>query len=384
MPPLAAPSRRQLRRDMKSTKLKHLEQPSRQKPVESIQALRAVAAAMVVIYHIVHMEQVYGGGASVLGGPANFGFAGVDIFFVISGFIMAAVTAGRFGDAAGAWKFLCRRAIRIFPLYWLCTAVVVAALLVRPALLDPDLAEKSVMASLLLLPQEGGPLLVVGWTLTYELFFYTVTALALACSSNSRVPLLVLGWAVVLLVLQMLPTHNPSSNLLTSPLAFEFMAGALSGLYWRKLPARHALLTVMGAGAWMVAAGVLLVDHAHYGQADAVRVVAFGLPAAFLVAGLARLEIDGRIRPPRFAVSLGDASYSLYLTHLFVLSLSGRIWSTAGATGTLLGNAVFVVSTFCVCCGVALLVYRFAERPLIALGNHALTRRRTEGARANP
>jgi exopolysaccharide production protein ExoZ len=341
---------------------------------QSIQALRAVASVVVVIYRLIYAEEVYGGGASVLGGPAHFGFAGVDMFFVISGFIMATITPGQFGSVNNAMRFLGRRAVRIFPLYWMCTTAILVVLLLRPTLLDPKLAEIGIFQSLLLLPQEGGPLLVVGWTLTYELYFYALTALTLATCSRSRVPLVIVGWACTLLLLQLLPAHTPWSKLLTSPLTFEFMAGAIAGLYWRKLPPPFAWAAIVAAVLWLVIAGVWLAEHPFHGQVDHIRVFAFGLPSALLLTGLARLEAEGWMQIPRIGVILGDASYSLYLTHLFVLSISGRVWTLVGATGTNLGNVAFAISTLVACCAVAILVHRFVERPVTSISNMAWLR----------
>lgn len=338
---------------------------------QTIQALRAVAALMVVIYHMVHAETVHGGGVALLGGPAHFGYAGVDVFFVISGFIMATVTTGRFGSPAGALDFLCRRAIRIFPLYWLCTLAIIALMALRPDALSSSFGDSGLIRSLLLVPQEGGPLLVVGWTLTYELFFYAMTALALAVGSASRVRAMVLGWAAVLLLLQAVPTQSPWANVLTSPLSLEFMAGALAGLYWRKLPDLLAWPAVASGIAWMVAAGLLLAEFPNHGQSHGTRVVAFGLPSTLLIIGLARMEAEGRVRPKGLLVQLGNASYSLYLTHLFVLSLFGRMWSASGHTGTTVGNAAFLATTLLACCALALFVHQLIEVPLMHRANRA-------------
>lgn len=201
IPEDAALAVRRASRKMSHPATKHPGPPLGRGHLQSIQALRAIAAAMVVIYHLVHAENVYGGGATFLGGLAHFGFAGVDVFFVISGFIIATITAGRFGSTAGAFDFLGRRALRI-PLYWLCSAAIVLTMIVRPGSLDASIAEKSILHSLLLLPQEGGPMLIVGWTLTYELFFYTMTAIALAVCSRSRIPRLIAVWAIVLLIIE--------------------------------------------------------------------------------------------------------------------------------------------------------------------------------------
>lgn len=348
----------------------------RAEPLRSVQALRAVAALMVVVYHLVNAELVHGGGVSLLRGPAHFGFAGVDVFFVISGFIMATVTAGRFGSGAYAVDFLVRRAIRIYPLYWICTLAIVALLMIRPDALSTTFSDKSILHSLLLLPQEGGPLLVVGWTLTFELFFYAMTGLALAFVSERRVPLLILAWAGVLMLLQMVPTHSPWAKLLSSPLSFEFMVGALAGLYWRRLPAGMAIPAVVCGVAWMMAAGMLLIDTPGHGQSDGIRVLAFGLPSALLVTGLARMEAARQLNPGAWIVALGDASYSLYLTHLFVLSICGRAWASFGATGTVAGNAAFLVTTLLACCLTSIITYRLIEKPLMRLGDQLLRHQR--------
>lgn len=287
---------------------------------------------------------------------------------------MATITPGQFGSVNNAMRFLGRRALRIFPLYWICTTLILVVLLLRPTLLDPKLAEIGVLQSLLLLPQEGGPLLVVGWTLTYELYFYVLTALTLATCSRRRVPLLIAGWSFALLLLQLQPAHTPWSKLLISPLTFEFLGGAIAGLYWRKLSAPFAWATIAAALVWLVSAGVWLAEHPFHGQVDHIRVFAFGLPSALLLAGLARLESDGWMQVPRIGVVLGDTSFSLYLTHLFVLSVSGRIWNLIGGTGTSLGNVAFAVSTFIASCAVAILVHRFVERPMTSVSNKAWVR----------
>lgn len=340
----------------------------------SIQALRALAAAWVVIYHQINAERVYGAGVSVLGGPAHFGFAGVDLFFVISGFIMATVTSGRFGKPSAAVDFLGKRVVRIYPLYWICTAAILAVLAVRPSALDPALAQKSVMESLLLLPVQGGPLLVVGWTLTYELYFYVLTAIALAAASQRTVPWLLGAWAVGLALAQLLPAQSPWAILVTSPLAFEFIAGALAGLYWRRLTVAAAWGMLAVGITWLLGACALLIDMPNHGESPSTRTLAFGPAAALIVAGLARLELADKIRVPRVAVLLGDASYSLYLTHLFVLSICGRLAASSAMTGSASGNWAFFIMSFIATCCVAMIVHRLIERPMLRLGHGAWRR----------
>lgn len=339
----------------------------------SVQALRAAAAAMVVVFHQINAENVYGGGTNILGGWAHFGYAGVDAFFVVSGFIMATVTSGRFGSLSGAIDFLAKRVIRVYPLYWLCSAVILVMLFLRPSSFDPALADKSVAASLLLLPMEGGPLLVVGWTLTYELYFYTLTAMALAMSSERRVPALLSGWAAALVAAQLVPVQGPWLSLVASPLGFEFIAGVVVGLYWRRLSVRAAVSLLVASLVWVLTACGLLAEAPDRGQSAGVRALAFGPPAVFAVAALARVELAGKLPVPPLAVAIGNASYALYLTHVFVLSISGRIFSSLGITGSIAGNYAFFVLTFAGACVTALLVHRFVERPLMRFGNFAWT-----------
>lgn len=199
-----------------------------------------------------------------------------------------------------------------------------------------------------------------------------MTALALAAGSARRVPLLIGGWAAVLLILQAVSIDSPLGRLFSSPLSLEFMAGALAGLYWRRLPATLALPAIAWGVTWMIMSGVLLYGTAGHGQSDGIRTMAFGLPAALIVLGAARIEVAQRLCMPRLLVLLGDASYSLYLTHVFVLSLAGRLGSGLGLTGSVAGNSVFLLATLLACCLVALVVYRYVERPLLNLGNRML------------
>ncbi|MEB1409556.1 acyltransferase (plasmid) [Xanthomonas campestris pv. campestris] len=345
---------------------------SKPRPLQSLQALRALAAAAVVVYHLINAEVVYGGGIQILGGLAHLGFAGVDMFFAISGFIMVMVSSGKFGDQRGALDFLAKRFIRIFPLYWLCTGAIALVLSVRPGLLDPALLDRSLIRSLFLLPQEGGPLLVVGWTLTFELFFYLMTAMALAFGSERNIPFMLCGWAVALALLQWVPVQGPWPQLVTSPLAFEFIAGAAAAILWKSLSPRQGVVALCAAVALALLAAWTLLNRSDFGQTHGVRTLAFAIPCALTLAAAARLELAGWWPVSRWAAALGDASYSLYLTHVFVLSLSGRLWIAVAPTGTITMNALFLASSFIACCVVALLTYRFVERPLLDLGNRWL------------
>ncbi len=150
--------------------------------IHPIQYLRGIAALMVVWHHgvgqLATLETYF---------PFRFGTSGVDLFFVISGFIMVVTTAGR--DVTPT-EFIARRFVRVVPLYWVLTLALAATALVAPSLFrSVTLTAVSLIQSLLFIPHfspsHAGmiwPVLVPGWTLNYEMFFYVVFAASLAFS----------------------------------------------------------------------------------------------------------------------------------------------------------------------------------------------------------
>lgn len=264
-----------------------------------IQVLRGIAAMLVVAYHLVDAELVHGRGVQLMDGLARFGFAGVDIFFVISGFVMTTIATGRYASPAAAGQFLLRRAIRILPLYWIYTSVIVAILLLAPHALDAMYRDKSVLASYLLWPQEGRPLLQVGWTLIYEGFFYLMMAGAIAFVPQRAVGGYLLAWAGGLLWLQFIPVTTPWLGVVASPMGWEFIVGALVGCYARRLPGRAGgLLLACGAAAF-VAAALVLNGMDLTEQRPLLRTLTFGACSVLIVLGLALREPasarDGRV-----------------------------------------------------------------------------------------
>lgn len=331
----------------------------------TIQVLRAVAALMVVVFHLVTAEQVYGQGPMLLDGIARLGFAGVDLFFVISGFVMVSVTQGLYGSAKNAAMFFARRIARIYPMYWLFTSVIVAIMLVMPHTVDATFFTKSKLASYLLWPREPFPLLQVGWTLTYEMFFYLVMTIAIATISERRLPLLLVMWAIAVLVAQRFTPTSPWQAVVTSPMAWEFIAGGLIGIYWRKVPGMAAR-SLVWVGALGLVAGAVLLSRMNLVEQDVMRrTLVFGAAGALLVLGLVSREGAGHVAPHRALRAVGDASYSLYLSHLFVITLLARVWARTGHTGTPAAHAVFIVTAVLLSTAVAMVCYVIVERPVV-------------------
>ena len=292
----------------------------------SVQILRAAAALLVLAFHIQH-ELIHRFGVS--DAPAlSFGAAGVDIFFVVSGFIMVWSTRGLAGQPGAAGVFMGRRLVRIVPLYWLTTLVfLVGALLWPPAGfrgVDPALA----VASFMFIPwpdQDGlhAPLYGLGWTLNHEMFFYVVFASCLAFAARKLVPALSTVLVTIVLLGQAVPDMPFVLKVWSNPIVLEFVAGAwiavaringvaLSG--WPRMAMIALGTALLVATAWLPGAGLEF------------RALIWGGPAALIMAG-AVLGPEWPLRGPvaRLFVLLGDASYSLYLVHFLVFSFVRRI-----------------------------------------------------------
>lgn len=327
----------------------------------SIQYLRAAAALMVVFFHADGMAQEYFRFAGL-----PFGASGVDIFFVISGFIMWVTTAPERITPA---SFVMNRVIRIVPLYWMMTLLLYGGWLIfrDPATL-PSLW--NLVRSLLFIPYvsprsgEIQPLLIAGWTLNFEMFFYAVFAGALLISRRHRALII----CVILGALVAWPLFDKPSSAIartyTSPLLIEFMIGCLLGLMYERgalpRPGVSAFLLVTGCG--------LLVTSGMLPAADiaAARFLHWGLPAFLIVTGA--LGLESKLKEWRLPMLLGDASYSIYLTHGAVLSAVKSAVLLSGSDKGLLIPAEFIFAGCIASVAAGVGIYYAVEKPLIAAG----------------
>jgi exopolysaccharide production protein ExoZ len=295
--------------------------------LRTIQAARAFAANLVVFSHLFVVEAKYAS-CNVLPAFTFYGIAGVDLFFVISGFIMVTVA----GRDRGPFEFLWRRTTRIYPTYWLVSLMVLATVLIAPTFVNSSITTPiSLWRSFLLIPDRTFPLLAVGWTLVYEMYFYLAFAIFLALRISILVGLI--AWGVLILVIAVtLPDQIASSpvlRLIVSPLTGEFMMGAFVGLLWRRRSASRALTV----GAFGLAGLILSIVYigpmlslAANPHLDGWRVIVFGIPGALIVYALTGLEPlypSGRLAES--LVAFGDWSYATYLIHVLIISAIGRI-----------------------------------------------------------
>jgi peptidoglycan/LPS O-acetylase OafA/YrhL len=353
--------------------------------IQNIQALRGVAVLMVVMIHLAAMEVEFGGGERLLPPLLGFGWAGVDLFFVISGFIMVAVTAGAGRGPGVAAEFLYHRATRIYPVYWFYSAVLIGLHELVPRFANPARwAAVSIPRSLLLLPQVAAPVLAVGWTMVHEIYFYLVFALFLFAPERLR-PTFLAVWlaAAVVMPAFLSPAVTPLAAVVTHPLTTEFVAGAAIALLARR-GARVPGVAALVAGALLLVGGYVLFAPAIPGSqawpAGWSRVAVFGLPSTFLLAGAVSLEFSSRRLLPSWLRMVGDASYSIYLVQIFLVLGIGRLWSKVQAPG-LADNLAAVTLAAAAIVSAGFLSHRLLERPSLAFAR-GLWKRRHRGDRA--
>ena len=350
--------------------------PPRRGRLERLNALRGPAALLVLFYHVRQIAARDMGSSGIFE-FWRFGHAGVDLFFVISGFVIYLVHRGDVARPQAAATFLKRRLIRVYPPLWVVTTgVLIGALITAHAVRPEKLNLMFVVKSYLLWPIQGAlPLVPPAWTLSHEVKFYLFFAAAIALPRRVWKPLLVAifaGSVVVGLCEMWMPDALPFAlTFVLSPYNLEFAAGtAVAALVLARTPTALPLWGVLGVCIWIVAAAH---DQSLAGP-DVTQVIRYGLPSALIVLAVSARDLEfPEFNAPVLRL-LGDASYSIYLVHLPVIIVAIRLANGlhAGPTATTL-VAVAVIATIA---GVAFHVA--VERPVTRFLNRRFATGRRE------
>ncbi|MEL7108771.1 MAG: acyltransferase [Pseudomonadota bacterium] len=366
--------------------------------LKSIQALRAVAATLVLLCHLFAIDQQTAKRTAPMTSFWENGAYGVDLFFVISGFVIVWVGAERRQAWRSAANFIAARVVRIYPTWWLFAGLMAIALWLTGGvpwnverMADWGMHGPShLWHSFLLLPQAHHPVLGVGWTLVHEMYFYVVFAALICFVPIKRRPLALWFWTALVLLGALCGFADEFAKdwiaLVFYPMTLEFCAGAFvaylikSGFmrygricFW--LGSLGFVAVFFGADQAIGALFGLDLQILHVWQ----RTLTYGVCAAVLVYGAVALELSApREMPiPTSLVRLGDWSYALYLCHPLVISVTGRVgFHLWGFEGWLAPYVVLAVSLIA---SVALsgIVYATLERPLIARFKRWQASRRT-------
>lgn len=340
--------------------------------LESIQAGRSLAAWSVVLGHALAYAGVIGGPALADLSARNWftptvGQSGVDVFFVISGIIMVVVIArmeGRSGGLRLALGFLWRRAVRIFPLYWVVMPVAVAVDVTH------SFEWERFWSPILLIHQPDG--FPVAWSLVFETRFYLLLTPALFFTGKTRRRLLSAAFALIAFAVALQSLGIMDQPMFGDTILLEFVLGGLVGaLVVRGVGAFRNL--AIGLGLCGFVAGTLAFSPIVGADIVTWRFLGFGLSAALVFYGLAAKEARRELTMPALIVRDGDQSYSLYLWHWVVITAAYFTWPLAfyGASGA----SLFLVLTVTLSWLAARLSYRLIETPILRLGMGVLDRR---------
>lgn len=356
---------------------------ARSKSNPSIQAIRYAAALLVVLDHGIatYSEKIHA--TNLVSTGWRLGEIGVSIFFAISGFIMLLSHFDDFGAQGSVPRFAWKRITRIYPLYWIASLIYAAK-----TLLSGGLVTVATLAlSLLLIPYPGAngavekPVYGLGWTLQYEMFFYAVFAFSLLFKRTLGIAICVVTFLIGVASIGLYGDHAwPVVDYLFRPIVLFFVSGMFVFLGWRWLSRRR------GEGGFTFSAGglaigsILLLGAIYLGAYEWSRPFAWG---ALFIAALSPLVIASFDDTHADSVKangmrmLGDATYSLYLTHSFVIGpvarLSSRVWADVPL-------AVYLIVCVIVSTLVAIATYRFVEKPLMKRLASAAPRRKVSHA----
>lgn len=336
----------------------------------TIQASRAVAAILVVLFHLggtLALDKYFG--QTLFAKAFSFGHAGVEFFFVLSGFIITYVHWNDFGNLRKLLIYAKKRAVRIYPIYWVVFLIVSGGAYAYPGLRDAIPTDPLLLIkSLALVPQDklavggtGAPVLIVAWSLQYELLFYSVMALFIA---SVRLGLFAVLCLAVFSMLNWKTSVFPATFIANEWL-FLFGMGALVGAFSR------TKRTVASPKAWAALGVAVFFGAAAFEvffagkEVEALRWV-YGSGSAIAILGLVQMEDRGMAKDWNhpWLLKLGDASYALYLIHFPLISLLCKVAMKIGLNG-LTGTVLTFVSVFLLCLLSAVLLNNAVEKPLL-------------------
>jgi peptidoglycan/LPS O-acetylase OafA/YrhL len=340
--------------------------------IRSIQVLRAVAALLVAFGHLQAESVTMAAAASSGYRPILLDLtgAGVDLFFIISGFVMVYASQDLFERAGGGQLFLRRRVARIVPLYWAVTTVFLLTMMVIPhALATAAPTWIEILQSYLFIPYAHAgsdvmqPVYKLGWTLNYEMFFYLVFALVMFLPMRWAVYGIAVAFACLVAIGALVPSAPGVVIFWTHPIILEFVMGAfiaMAYLHEWRLPIGLAAL-LFAAGLCGFALTVMAGPDAH----GPWRPLLWGLPAAAIVAAAV---CKGETAAPAgrvmiFFVALGDASYALYLLHPMVIRVLRLIWDRFGLSVSVT-PWIFIALGFVLVVPISMIIHVWIEKPM--------------------
>ncbi|TIQ23514.1 MAG: acyltransferase [Mesorhizobium sp.] len=332
--------------------------------LDSIQVGRGAAAVLVVLLHSELAVTKYFG-APITNGALLFGKAGVDFFFVLSGFIIWWVHSRDIGYKSRLANYTMRRLRRIYPTYWVALACVISIFAVMPeAGTGSELEASSLFRAILLFPNPDGQILGVAWTLCYEMLFYTLFGILIFAPIAGIV--LMAGW---LLGAMAFPDAN---SFIFAPYPAHFAMGMAAALQSRGLNLRYGVAIAAG-GVCLFAACAVAEQH----LGEVARHLCYAVSSMVIIVGLCSMDLKSPTSWPKPLLLLGAASYSLYLVHYPTLIGTNKLLSKLYPE---LSPSIALICAIAAATGAGITFHLVVERPI----SDFLQRRDSRMAQAAP
>ena len=304
---------------------------SSKKIINSIQFLRGFAALAVVVHHTGGYVKRYFEPTLLFEDKFSIGFAGVDLFFVISGFIIHFTSKNYLNNPSKLKEYLKKRFIRVYPIYWIITTILFISSWLIVEILDKNIFSIGYPNTLiayiqtyLLLPLHFA-INPVTWTLSYELFFYLCFAILIISKRLWIIPALILAvsfYNIFINIPEIVEVKLNYFNFIFSGYNFEFMFGFLIYPLYEKIKLSNIISVIL----LIISISIIALFGYDIGDYDSYkRVLTFGLPSGLILLSLLNLENNNAISFPKITLTLGDASYALYLIHFPMMLLMNKI-----------------------------------------------------------
>jgi peptidoglycan/LPS O-acetylase OafA/YrhL len=328
-----------------------------------LQIYRGLASALVVIHHIAS-SSIYYLKYTLFFDLFRIGWSGVDFFFVLSGFIITNVHFKDIGNSLKLPSYLLKRLVRIYPTYWIIASIslLVLFLLGKKEINSELISPIYVFKSYLLVPGVY-PFVGVAWSLSYEVFFYTIFALLIW--KGFRV-LWYIG--IVYIIIFCLKYFNiyisPELDFLSNGYLVEFLLGSLVALFSQNVRNYDYKRVLMLLGIFLFLSTYIMCYFNYWEKYSLMSRFLFGIASSLII--LASLNVNIR-HGHRFLVLLGDASFSLYLVHTLVIPLFFKLFASKQfihySTNTFIIYAVSIIC-FIICVMISVLYFWYVEKPM--------------------
>ncbi|MEH2280666.1 MAG: acyltransferase [Nostoc sp.] len=347
------------------------------KKLNLLQVYRGLAAVLVVLTHgnlILSREMHQGDLLQIF----HFGWIGVDFFFVLSGFIIFYIHQSDIGKPNKLKSFIFKRFIRVYPLYWSILSIKILVSLFNTN--KDSIYQRSpdeIIKAILLLPQDHSILesnfIGVSWTLSYEVFFYCIFALLILKNTKISQSIIV-AWiiGIILNLLNLLPIGESFLlGFIFNERNLEFVLGCLAAYTISKYQFKFAT-SLIYASIFLLVISVINTRYKEFDVSGIPSLVAYGIPFTLLIIGSVYLELSKTVNIPQILIYIGNASYSIYLTHGFFLSNIVKIFTklTDKLNIYLIPNAniyynisAFIIVILAVIMGCV--IHSYLEKPLI-------------------